>query len=101
MAKPQPIGELNGKWAFLLKLTLVFAPILATMLVGFSVWVVSEIYRGKYERLTRTDEIRITRQFREDLDGLGRTLRIDIDKLERGQLAILLELQNLNAKKKR
>jgi hypothetical protein len=101
MAKPQPIGELNGKWAFLLKLTLVFAPILATMLVGFSVWVVSEIYRGKYERLTRTDEIRITRQFREDLDGLGRTLRIDIDRLERGQLAILLELQNLNAKKNR
>ena len=41
------IGELNGPWAFLLKTTLVFMPVIFTLSVAWSVWVTTEIFALK------------------------------------------------------
>lgn len=45
------IGELNGKWAMLLKATLVFVPVLTTVVTAaflpWAVWVTSNIYTSQ------------------------------------------------------
>ena len=50
MAGPR-IGELNGRWAMLLKLTLIAVPVLTTLITAaflpWAVWVTSNIYASQ------------------------------------------------------
>jgi len=41
------IGNLNGRWAFLLKFFLVSYHVLVVLLIGWGVWVTDELYQNR------------------------------------------------------
>jgi len=43
----QRIGELNGQWAFLLKMVLAAFPVITSLGVAFAIWLTSEAYANK------------------------------------------------------
>lgn len=44
------IGELNGLWAFLMKLWLSLCPVFLVSFIAFGTWVTSSIYKANTER---------------------------------------------------
>lgn len=47
MSENKPLGELNGKYAFLFKVNMVLLPIMFSALLTWGVWVTSSIFSLK------------------------------------------------------
>jgi len=46
---PKPIGELNGFWSLMFRVSLAVFPIFAGAVLTFSVWITREIFRHEKE----------------------------------------------------
>jgi len=46
---PKPIGELNGFWSLLFRVSLALFPVFAGAVLTFSVWITREIFRHERE----------------------------------------------------
>lgn len=50
MTAPKTVGAMNGRWAMLLKVSLVCFPLFATGVTGWASWATMEILHGKFFR---------------------------------------------------
>ena len=44
MSTRQPIGELNGRWALLLKVNLIAVPVLLSVVITWATWVTTRVF---------------------------------------------------------
>jgi hypothetical protein len=81
------IGDLNGKWAVMLKLVVLFGTVIAPLLLTWAVWVTTNVYSSQYHRQSTAEfEARIAQMERQFVEN----------KVVRDQLAnIVSKLQRI------
>jgi hypothetical protein len=82
----------DQSWNIFIKVSACLVPVMIPVFFSFGAWVVSEVYAGKYERLTQDDEIRIKAECKEEMQEHFDLLREDILRLEENQQEILRRL---------
>lgn len=55
LSTEKKIGDLNGKWAVMLKLVVLAATVLSPLILSWTVWVTSNIYSTKHHMIDTED----------------------------------------------
>jgi len=84
----KPIGELNGKWAMMLKFTLVCFPIFTGLIATWAIWVTCEIFESRSFRALHAvnDTPRVTAMEKKQ------------DTIHENQIRMMVKLDNLSQK---
>lgn len=75
LSTEKKIGDLNGKWAVMLKMTVLVGTVIAPLILAWSVWVTSSIF-------ATTHHIVDTVNFRERIVHMERELSITPDRIK-------------------
>lgn len=88
----KPIGELNGKWAVMLKLTILIVSILLPFLMTWGIWVTAHVYSSRHHIIS-------TSSFRNRLvetEKIANQMVHEISKLEYEYLQLRKSLKAIN-----
>lgn len=87
------IGELNGKWAVMLKIAVLTISTVSPLILAWAIWVTSSVFAIQYH-------IQDTIKFRDRIDEIEKTLTVTPEKIDNNKKTLeqlSAEVKNVSA----